>query len=350
MTEETRWTRREAECRRRIKLRRSANTQAEVRRAHNPAFSCTKTCECGRDTHEHLAGHCWYFFKDKQGVIVVGRGVRKLKLPDWCRRDEKRREGQTRTHKYRVSEKWRGDCHLKISAVSPGCRPPSPLGLALSSFLHHLAAMTAPLDVPSDPHEFLQLPVPVALAGPPGSSRRRKTKTARFAGIKVHCTRFIKRIGADTPSDSSAVADSSFESNQAHPRTDDDVDGDEVDEIVVDRDWTEDLRSSLNQPSERGPTRSLDSQVQIGTSLGRDTIPMPDDSHFFSASLWSLRWKVWPAIVKFFCGRFFDDRTEARFHKEHWFIKKVALSFLPLQIAPPAVPSRWYCGPVSSLS
>ncbi|KAH0836785.1 Tco5, signal transduction HAMP domain histidine kinase [Lanmaoa asiatica] len=185
--------------------------------------------------------------------------------------------------------------------------------------------MAGPLDVPSVcsiPQEFLQLPVPVALAGPPPSSRHRRRKTARFAGLKVHWARFIKRIGADSPSDSSAAADSSFQSNQARQRTDDDAEGDEVDEIVVDRDWTEDLRSSLNQPSERGYTRSSDSHTQIGTSLGRDTTPMPDDSNFFTVLLWSLRWEAWPAIVNFFCVRFFDDKTEQRFHKEHWFIKK----------------------------
>ncbi|KAG8221064.1 hypothetical protein J3R82DRAFT_2578 [Butyriboletus roseoflavus] len=181
------------------------------------------------------------------------------------------------------------------------------------------------LDVPSVtslPRDFLQLPVPVALAGPPASSRRRKIKTARFAGLKVHWARFTTRIGADFPSDSSAVADSSFESNQARRRVDDGIQGDEVDEIVVDRDWTEDLRGSLDQPSERGHTRSSDSHAQIGTSLGRDATPMPDDGNFLSVLLWSLRWEAWPATVKFFSVRFLDDRTERRFHKEHWFIKK----------------------------
>ncbi|KAG6381741.1 hypothetical protein JVT61DRAFT_346 [Boletus reticuloceps] len=67
---------------------------------------------------------------------------------------------------------------------------------------------------------------------------------------------------------------------------------------------------------------------------------MPDDSHFFSPSLWSLRWKVWPPIVKFFCVRFLDDRTEERFHKEHWFTKKVSPSF---QTAPSIVPVSLSC-------
>ncbi|KAF8141466.1 Tco5, signal transduction HAMP domain histidine kinase [Boletus edulis] len=117
--------------------------------------------------------------------------------------------------------------------------PSWPLGLFLVGFTHHTA--TSDLrDIPTLPQQFIQLPVPVALSGPQpkGSLRHRKTKTARFAGIK---------------------------------RLDDDAERDEVDEIVVDRDWAEDLRSST-----------------LRTAMS-------------DASLWSLRWKVWPAIVKFFC-------------------------------------------------
>lgn len=180
--------------------------------------------------------------------------------------------------------------------------------------------------VSSLPRDLLQLPAPVALVG----TTRRKKKTARFAGLRVHWARFMKQIGADAPSDSSAVADSSLESSlpRTRQRTEEDVDGDGVDEIVVDRDWSEDLRSSLNHSSERGHTRSADSNAQIGTSLGRGTSALSDDSHILSALYSSLRWEVWPATVKFFCVRFLDDRTEQRFRKEHWFIKKVSLSFL----------------------
>lgn len=199
------------------------------------------------------------------------------------------------------------------------------------------------LDATPPSRELSQLPVPVVLAAPLASLRRKKMKTARFAGLKVHWARLVKRVGADFPSDSSAVADSSIESNQAPQRTDVDVEVDEVDEIVVDRDWTEDLRNSINQPSERGHTRSSD-------SLGRDPTPTPEDPNFLSMVLWSFRWEAWPAIVKFFCVRFLDDRTEQRFHKEHLFIKKVSLSFLPLHTAPSIAPSRWYCGPLSSSS
>ncbi|KIK96768.1 hypothetical protein PAXRUDRAFT_825600 [Paxillus rubicundulus Ve08.2h10] len=39
------------------------------------------------------------------------------------------------------------------------------------------------------PQEFLQLPLPVALAGAQDSARRKKSKTARIDGFKVHWAR-----------------------------------------------------------------------------------------------------------------------------------------------------------------
>lgn len=208
------------------------------------------------------------------------------------------------------------------------------------------------LDVPSLSsdlhHDFLHLPVPVVLAGPPGTSYRGNKKTARFAGLKLHWARFIKRIGADTPSDSSAIAGGSLGSSHVRRQANTDVEGDEVDEIVIDRDWSEDL-SSLG-PSEDSQSGSSDTgHVQVGSSLGRDTTPTPDDNHLLSSLLWSLRWEVWPAIYKFFFARFLDNRTEARFQKEHWFTRKVFLSPLHLQKATPTTSSRSYCGPLSSL-
>ncbi|KAF9233473.1 Tco5, signal transduction HAMP domain histidine kinase [Melanogaster broomeanus] len=127
--------------------------------------------------------------------------------------------------------------------------------------------------------EMGDLPLPVALAGTTGSARRTKRKPARIDGIKAHWARFMKRVGTDPPSDSSAVADASSQVKQG---MEDDVDGDEVDEISA---------------------------------------TIPEDRLFCRLIYW-LRWDVWRAVVKFFCVRFFDDKTEERYHKEHWFIKK----------------------------
>ncbi|KAG9313135.1 Tco5, signal transduction HAMP domain histidine kinase [Chiua virens] len=176
-------------------------------------------------------------------------------------------------------------------------------------------------DSPSLPHDFFHLPVPAPLAGPTASARRKKKRSTRFAGLKVHWAHFVKRVSADSLSDSSTLPDGSLESHPVRRRTDEAVEADQVDQIVVDRDWTEDLASSLNQPSERGHTRSSDS-AQLGSSLGRATTATADDTHILSLIFWSLRWEAWPAIVKFFATRFLDDKTEQRFYKEHWFIKK----------------------------
>ncbi|KIJ65498.1 hypothetical protein HYDPIDRAFT_110594 [Hydnomerulius pinastri MD-312] len=181
------------------------------------------------------------------------------------------------------------------------------------------------LSAHSLPQQLLELPVPVALAGTAGSGRRKKRKTARINGLKVHWAQFLKRVGTESPSNSSAIVDSSLDSSQLRQRTDDDVDADEVDEIVVDRDWTEDLKSSLNQSSERGPEKSADSHVHVGgtgTSVGHDSSALPEDSRLFWRLVYWVRWEVWPAVDKFFHVRFYDERTEERFHKEHWFIKK----------------------------
>ncbi|KIJ21004.1 hypothetical protein PAXINDRAFT_125610 [Paxillus involutus ATCC 200175] len=108
-------------------------------------------------------------------------------------------------------------------------------------------------------------------------------------------------------------------------REQDDPEGDEVDEIVVDRDWSEDLKTSLNQSSDRSHERSTaDSHLHVatGTSVGHESTTLPDDRRLFGRLIYCLRWEVWPALVKFFRVRFFDDKTEERYHKEHWFIKK----------------------------
>ncbi|KAH7922614.1 Tco5, signal transduction HAMP domain histidine kinase [Leucogyrophana mollusca] len=177
------------------------------------------------------------------------------------------------------------------------------------------------------PPEFLGLPAPATQTAPSSSGRRKKRKTARIDGLRVHWARFIKRVGTESPSASSAIADSSLDSSQLRQRTEEDVDVDEVDEIVVDRDWTEDMKSSLDH-SEPTPERSgdRDSHAHAGnatsTSAGHESYAMPDDARFLRRVLVTLRWELWPAVDKFFRVRFYDKNTEERYRREHWYIKK----------------------------
>ncbi|KAJ8589557.1 hypothetical protein M405DRAFT_791542 [Rhizopogon salebrosus TDB-379] len=149
---------------------------------------------------------------------------------------------------------------------------------------------------------------------------------ARINGLRVYWARLLKRMGTESPSTSSAIADSSLDSSQTRPRIDDDPDADEVDEIVVDRDWTEDMKSSVNH-SEHPQEKSRDSHITqpvagTGTSVGHESCIIPDDAGLFRQIIFFIRWEVWPAAHKFFCVQFYDEKTEDRYRKERWFIRK----------------------------
>jgi osomolarity two-component system sensor histidine kinase SLN1 len=192
-----------------------------------------------------------------------------------------------------------------------------------------------PQDKPGDtastpttlPKEFLDLPFPVAQAGTAGSTPRKKRKMTRIDGLRIYWARLSKRMGTESPSTSSAIVDSSLDSSQTRPRIDDDPDADEVDEIVVDRDWTEDMKSSVNH-SEHPQEKSGDSHITqpvagTGTSVGHESNVIPDDAGLFRQIIFFIRWEVWPATYKFFCVQFYDEKTEDRYRKERWFIRKV---------------------------
>ncbi|OJA18325.1 hypothetical protein AZE42_02808 [Rhizopogon vesiculosus] len=170
--------------------------------------------------------------------------------------------------------------------------------------------------------EFIDLPLPVAQAGTAGSVPRKKRKMPRIHGLRLYWAHLLKRMGTESPS-TSAIVDSSLDSSQIRPRADDDPDADEVDEIVVDRDWTEDMKSSVNH-SELPQEKSGDSHVvHVGsvtdTGVSHETL---EDPGLFRQFLIFLRWEVWPIAYKFFYVQFYDENTEKRYRKERWFIRK----------------------------
>ncbi|EIW75099.1 hypothetical protein CONPUDRAFT_85430 [Coniophora puteana RWD-64-598 SS2] len=195
-------------------------------------------------------------------------------------------------------------------------------------------------EIPSTPsevaEELLALPAPVLAAGTlygSGSrSNKKRIRTARIDGLKVHWARFIKRVGTESPSDSSAIVESSLGSSQRQhkPVTDEEEedDGGEVDEIVVDRDWTEDMKSSFGPSEQALRDRSGDSRGAYGgggtttSGGGHESTALLEDGRLFQKLLIIIRWEVLPAIEKFFLVRFHDLKTEKRYRRENWFIKK----------------------------
>ncbi|KAG2345799.1 hypothetical protein BDR05DRAFT_988453 [Suillus weaverae] len=176
------------------------------------------------------------------------------------------------------------------------------------------------------PEDFTGLPLPVAQASTADPAHQ-KTKRACVRGLRVYWEYFMKRMGTESPSTSSALVDSTRNSGQVRLRTEDGTDVDEVDEIVVDRDWTEDMRNSPDH-SEYATDNSGDSHMAhvgagTGTSIGHESSAFPDDGGFFRQCIVLLRLEVWPAVHKFFHVRFNDVKTEERYQGERWCIKKL---------------------------
>jgi hypothetical protein len=186
---------------------------------------------------------------------------------------------------------------------------------------------STPFAYQPDSEDFTGLPLPVTVAqASTADSGCRKTKRARVRGLRVYCECFMKHMGTESSSLSSALVDSIRDSGQGQLRTEAGTDVDEVDEIIVDRNWTEDMKNSPDH-SECAPDNSRDSYMAdvvagTDTSVTHESTAFPNDG-FFRQFLVLLRWEVWPAVHRFFHVRFNDEKTEERYQGERWCIRKV---------------------------
>lgn len=158
------------------------------------------------------------------------------------------------------------------------------------------------------------------------SRQRKQKKNARISGgLRVHWASFKKRIGTVTaPSTSSVMGESSAAGSyhRKQPAEDDD-DNDEVDEVVVDRTWTEEIKSSVAHSEAGASPEKSDGLRQPGTSVDHESI----EHHSGFWGLWTpllvLRWRIYPFIVDFFTSSYFDPNAEQHYLKENWFMRKV---------------------------
>ncbi|KAI0664325.1 hypothetical protein C8Q70DRAFT_905421 [Cubamyces menziesii] len=178
------------------------------------------------------------------------------------------------------------------------------------------------------------LPPPV-LQHDDGQSTGRRSRTKKNArvhgGLRVHWDRFVRKLGSGTaPSTSSnfdeSVGDSSGypRSRQGHSAYPEPADDQEVDEVVVDREWSDEIKSSSVTHSEHGgsPEKS-GSNHHAGTNTDRDSFAVRPDGFWGSCRLLIvLRWRVWPATYSFFCTHFVDEKSEMHYNKENWFLRK----------------------------
>jgi osomolarity two-component system, sensor histidine kinase SLN1 len=146
------------------------------------------------------------------------------------------------------------------------------------------------------------LPPPVLLG-----TRR---KSACFRCLAEHWTKFKRHIGTGTaPSSSSQIGESAVENSSIQRMEMVQEDG-AVDEVVVDRVWSEDV-NSIETHSDCGVSPGESPQVNSGGS---------DHESLVYEGFWSLwpplaniRWRAWPFIMEIFSSRFIDDKSEQRY-------------------------------------
>ena len=171
--------------------------------------------------------------------------------------------------------------------------------------------------------------MPVQASDYPDGRRKKKTRIA--LGLHVRWDRFLRKLGSGTaPSTSSALDESSGDStgyNRSRVGGGGNADGDEVDEVVVDREWSGEIKSSVHSDHGGSPEKSHGSNPQIGfggTNTDRDSVAIHADG-FWASNMFLilLRYRIWPAIYGFFSTHFLDEKSENHYRKENWFLRKV---------------------------
>ncbi|PCH36400.1 hybrid sensor histidine kinase [Wolfiporia cocos MD-104 SS10] len=174
------------------------------------------------------------------------------------------------------------------------------------------------------------LPAP-ATASVSSGRRGKHKKSARVnGGLRVHWAQFKRRIGngtAPSTSNSAIEGDESGDSysngylrrQEAQGETEDEG----VDEVVVDREWSDEIKSSSITHSEHGGSPEKSSNHLGGTNTDRESLSLHAVGFWASCGLLVfLRWRVYPIIRDFFVNHFIDEKSEMHYNKENWFLRK----------------------------
>ncbi|KAI0091492.1 hypothetical protein BDY19DRAFT_629129 [Irpex rosettiformis] len=104
------------------------------------------------------------------------------------------------------------------------------------------------------------------------------------------------------------------------------AEAEEIDEVVVEREWGDELKSC--NTSEQGGEKTCNNTAAGGTTT-LSTVAERDDESIHSGSTTSackiyacLRWSIWPAVYGFFDTRFSNQQSEEQYRRENWYIRK----------------------------
>ncbi|TFK29581.1 hypothetical protein FA15DRAFT_663722 [Coprinopsis marcescibilis] len=166
------------------------------------------------------------------------------------------------------------------------------------------------------------LPVPV-LSGELHSitSSRRRRQKVRTSTLQRVWDEFRRRLGSGSAPSSSSINEETVADRSFTRRVE--VNGDEdVDEVVVDRVWSEEFLTTASQQSD-AEVESPEKQGSYDNPSGNTD----NDSyirHESNASAFEIffRYRLWPIIMDVFSSRFADERKERHYAQEDWFVKK----------------------------
>jgi len=175
---------------------------------------------------------------------------------------------------------------------------------------------TPPFITPMDP-ALLPIPATTKLdPSAPSSGRRGLSWFPR--GLGVHWIEFKKRLATGTAPSTSSIYDDgttgSIHGKEPAPGQPED----EVDEVVVDREWTDGTRKTTT----KSESAHNDNRQPGGTNTDRESFAAVEGFWARSTILIILRWRLWPAILDFFRPRFVDLKSETQYKKESWFYRK----------------------------
>jgi hypothetical protein len=186
------------------------------------------------------------------------------------------------------------------------------------------------LDEPDSDPEAPVLPPPAAAIT---TTYNRPKKTLRIdggRGLRVYWIRFCRRLGAATAPSTSSLVDSSAQGSNDGFRSDTQRgrqggDEAEVDEVVVDRNWSGEIKSSVSlSEQDISLDRPGGHHHVAGPTTDRDSVALHTGGFWgLSTPLIILRWRVFPTIVDFFSTKFPNKKSEQHYVKENWFMRKV---------------------------
>ncbi|KAH9479238.1 hypothetical protein JR316_0007826 [Psilocybe cubensis] len=195
--------------------------------------------------------------------------------------------------------------------------------LELSAEKNTQASPVPSMNTPTTSTAIDTLPPPAvqSLSSSNSKARRKNKKTARVKGLSVHWASFKKRIGTGTAPDSSSLfGESAVESNFTR-RLESAETSDYVDEVVVDRNWSEEIKSSISHSEHGGSPEKTTSHPPDRGNSDHESIA---DDKFWSLSMpiTFMRYRAWPLFMEIFSSRFLDDKAEQHYAQESWFLKK----------------------------